>query len=220
MRVLAIVGISVLLIGRQVAAQGNPAGMQPSTAAAPRPDPNDTNTADRLFVYLVCTGGMAEVDAAKAAEKNATSTAVKDFARRMADDHAKANDQLKRIAGNADLSWPKEPDPDHKAMLAGLNKLSGAAFDRAYMQNQLVDHQKTAQLLEWVIGSGQNAPLRTYASDTLPTVLEHLEMAQAIIATMTGTGPQGLAAAGAPQTPPEPMRTGLKEPPGAKRVDR
>ncbi len=197
MRLLAIAMVSALVAGI-ASAQGNPAGMLPSTSAPPRSDVDSMNTQDRLFVYLVGTGGMAELDAAKQAGKLATGNAVKTFARQMADDHDRANDQLKDIAGKADLPWPKDVDPDHKAMLARLGKLSGAQFDRAYMESQLVDHQKTVQLLEWIITAGQDAQLRKYASDTLPTVLGHLQMAQSILGTLNGAGPQGLAAVDSP----------------------
>ncbi|RWM85344.1 MAG: DUF4142 domain-containing protein, partial [Mesorhizobium sp.] len=46
------------------------------------------------------------------------------------------------------------------------------------------DHQKTVQLLEWEIGSGQDADLQHFASETLPTVLEHLKLARDIKAEL------------------------------------
>ena len=49
------------------------------------------------------------------------------------------------------------------------------------MRGQVVDHQKTAQLLDWEIDAGQNAALQRFAAETLPTVLEHLGMARGIV---------------------------------------
>ncbi|MGO4837586.1 DUF4142 domain-containing protein, partial [Rhizobiaceae sp. 2RAB30] len=37
--------------------------------------------------------------------------------------------------------------------------------------------QKTAQLLAWEIGSGEDAELQRFAADALPTVIDHLDMA-------------------------------------------
>jgi putative membrane protein len=52
--------------------------------------------------------------------------------------------------------------------------------DRIYIQGQITNHQRTAQLLLYVIGSGQNAELKKFASDLLPIVYGHLRMAQTI----------------------------------------
>jgi putative membrane protein len=65
--------------------------------------------------------------------------------------------------------------------------MSGAAFDRAYIAGQVADHQKTAQLLEYEIGSGQDVELKTFASEILPIVLEHLQIAKDIQAQLTGS---------------------------------
>ena len=64
-----------------------------------------------------------------------------------------------------------------------LEKLSGTAFDVAYAQAQLQDHQRTLQLLEYEIGSGQDEALRSFAAESLPQIRKHLEMAQNIAAT-------------------------------------
>jgi putative membrane protein len=65
-----------------------------------------------------------------------------------------------------------------------LKGLDGGAFDLAYMGNQLQEHQKAAILLEWEINSGQDAPLQQFASQTLPLVLRHLEMAKKVKASL------------------------------------
>jgi putative membrane protein len=51
------------------------------------------------------------------------------------------------------------------------------------------DHQKAAQLLEWEIGSGQDTQLKSFAAETLPVVLQHLQMARNLQAQMTGKAP-------------------------------
>jgi hypothetical protein len=62
-------------------------------------------------------------------------------------------------------------------MRAELDSANGRAFDLAYMQGQVIDHQKTAILLQWEIGQGQKPELQRFAAETLPTVLAHLEIA-------------------------------------------
>ena len=75
---------------------------------------------------------------------------------------------------------PGDLDEEHKAMRAELDKLSGADFDVAYIRGQVAGHQKTAQLFEWEIGSGQDPQLKNFASQVLPVVLRHLQTAMAI----------------------------------------
>jgi putative membrane protein len=199
MRVPALVAaITLILLGSASAQIGNPAGMTPGTPETSPgvPVPNSSNTEDRLFAMLVGAGGMAEVDFATLADKKAQNPRVKDFARRLIQDHSRANDELKRLAGQAGLPLPNELDPDHKMKRAELDKLSGGAFDLGYMQSQLVDHQKTATLMQWEIGSGQNGDLQRFAAAQLPAILAHLHMAQDILNELTGQGTQGLAEAG------------------------
>jgi putative membrane protein len=196
MRVSAIGAACAFFISAGALAQiGNPAGMSPSTplSAPGKPAPHYPNTQDRLFVHLAATGGMAEVEAGKLAAGKAQSPAVARFAKMMVDEHSKTNERLKALAGKADIPLPPGLDPDHKAMLASLEKLTGAEFDIAYMQEQVIDHQKTVQILQWEMSLGQDAQLQRLAADALPAVLHHLERAQAIMAELTGAPPQGLA---------------------------
>ena len=107
-------------------------------------------------------------------------------ARQMAEDHAKANNRLEELARADRIILPKEPDEDHRVVRQDLQKLSGAAFDRTYIHSQLQDHQKTAQLLEYEIDSGEDPELKQFAVQTLPIVLAHLRMAQNIDQQLAG----------------------------------
>jgi putative membrane protein len=199
--ILIVAGLVAVAVVPAAAQMGNPAGRTPGTPQSEpgQPAPHHPNAQDRLFVYLAHTGGLAEVAAGRSAEKRASSAAVRDFARRMVQDHSKANEQLVPLAKAANIPLPETPDPDHRAQQSELDKLSGAAFDRAYMQQQLVGHQKMTTILQWQIGSGQDPALQRHATQNLPIVLEHLRMAQVIIAELTKAAPQGLAASSASQ---------------------
>lgn len=176
---------------------GNPAGTPPGTpqAAPGVPAPHQPNQADRSFVRAATIGGMAEVELGKLAEQKGHSDAVKSFGQRMVQDHTKANNRLAALAKAADIPQPDALDDEHRAMRDQLTNFSGERFDQAYMRGQMTDHQKTAQLLEYEIGSGQDTALKSFASETLPIILDHLHMAQDILARMTGAAQQ---ASGAP----------------------
>jgi putative membrane protein len=111
---------------------------------------------------------------------------VQEFARRMVNDHIKANDRLIGLAKKDGIVVPDKLDQEHKLMRDRLNAANGAEFDLVYIAGQVADHQKAAQLLEHEIGSGQDVELISFASETLPVVLEHLRGAQEIQAELTG----------------------------------
>lgn len=182
---------------------GNPGFFAPDTRfdAPGQPAPNQPNANDVLFAQLVAEGGRAEVAFAELAAEKADADAVGDFASRMIDDHSAANDRLAGLAEDSGIPLPEGLNPDHEAMLAELEGLEGRDFDLAYMRGQVVDHQKATQLLIWEINAGQEGELQRFASDTLPTILEHLRLAQEIVADLSAdvVAEAGDATAGEPE---------------------
>ena len=150
------------------------------------PAPHQPNQPDRLFVREAAIGGMAEVAAGKLASQKCGAPAVREFGQRMVADHSKANDQLANLAKAANIPLPDMLDPEHQSISERLEKLRGAEFDAAYIAAQIQDHQRTIQLLEYEIGSGQEPDLKAFASQVLPIVIQHLQIAQAVQAQLAG----------------------------------
>jgi putative membrane protein len=135
--------------------------------------------ADRMFAEKAAAGGVAEVEAGKVAGQRAGHDKVKQFGARMVQDHSKANDELKQIASGKGLQLPSAPDAHNREMMAKMQKLSGAEFDRAYMDHMVKDHQKDVAAFEKEASSGQDPDIKAFAAKTLPTLREHLKMAEA-----------------------------------------
>lgn len=172
--------LSATLAAPSFAAIGNPAGespLAPNAEAAPR----GTNNVDQLFIQLVGIGGQTEVELGDMAGRKAQSDAVKQFGQRMAKDHKQASQKLERIAKDHDIGITQQADPDHAMQRKHLNDLKAGEFDKEYIRTQIAEHQRTALLLTWQIGSGQNADLKNYAADNLPIVLDHLDHAKNIL---------------------------------------
>ncbi len=74
-----------------------------------------------------------------------------------------------------------------QAMVDRLSKLSGAEFDRAYMQQQMKDHEKAVELFQKQADKGKDQELKDWASKTLPTLREHHRMVREIASTV-GSG--------------------------------
>jgi len=169
-------------------APGNPGGMSPTTSeSAPgKPAPHQINQADRTFVRALAMGGLAEVELAKLAAQQASNDAVKDFAQRMIKDHGEANDRLASLAKANGIALPDQLDSEQRSMRDRLQQAGKTEFDHAYIRGQITSHQQAVQLLVYQIGSGENEDLKTFASDILPVVLDHLRMAQSIAAEISG----------------------------------
>jgi putative membrane protein len=134
--------------------------------------------ADDAFVTKAVKGGMAEVELGKLAAEKGMAAEVKKFGQRMADDHSKAGDELKTLAQHKNITVPTEIDAKDKALRDRLIKLSGPAFDRAYMQAMVADHVKDVNEFKMESRSGADPDVKAWAAKTLPTLEDHLKMAR------------------------------------------
>jgi putative membrane protein len=169
-----------------------------STAAAQNTNSSTTSTAragntatlsssDRKFAMTAAMGGMSEVEMARLALTKASSDAVKQYAQKMIDDHTAANAELMQIASAKGLTLPTAPDAKHRAMMAKMEKLSGAEFDRQYiMMAGHKDHSKMEKLFRDESTRGRDADLKAFAAKTLPVVQQHLQMARDLHGQMPG----------------------------------
>ena len=137
-----------------------------------------SGSADLTFVLDAAKGGMAEVELGQLAADKASSDDVKKFGQRMVTDHSKANDELKTLAQSKNITLPTAIDAKDKATHDRLAKLSGPAFDRAYMAHMVTDHRKDVNEFKKETTAGKDPDVKSWASKTLPTLEEHLKMAQ------------------------------------------
>jgi putative membrane protein len=133
-------------------------------------------------------GGMAEVELGRVASEKSSSDEVKQFAQRMVTDHGKANAELKTLAEKKGISLPTELDSKHKQTVDKLSKLSGEAFDRAYMDEMRKDHKKDVSEFKQQSVSGSDPEIKSWAAATLPTLQEHMQMAERTHAVVGTSG--------------------------------
>lgn len=136
------------------------------------------SSSDRKFMEKAAIGGMAEVQMGTLAKERGMSDEVKSFANRMVTDHGKANDELKQLASSKGVTLPTDVDKQHKGKMDKLAKLQGPDFDRAYMKDMVSDHKKDVSEFKKEAKKAKDSDLQGWASKTLPTLEEHLAMAQ------------------------------------------
>lgn len=155
-------------------------------AACNKDDDNNSDTlsdTDRTFMTNASYSNYAEVSAGSLAASQGNMSTVKSFGTMMVSDHTSAQADLVSIGtqvGKTDL--PTGPDSAHQAMTHMLMMMSGRAFDSAYMKMQVIDHQKTIDLMNAEINNGREQRVKNYASAKLPTVQMHKRMADSIVA--------------------------------------
>lgn len=125
------------------------------------------------FVTKAANGGMFEVKLSELAVERARAQEVKNFARQMIEDHGKANQALKNAASKAGASVPQNLDNKHQARLDELRKSKDERFDNAYINSQAVAHDEAVKLFSGYSSSGDHEALRSFASNTLPTLQRH-----------------------------------------------
>ena len=135
---------------------------------------------DADFVMKAGQAGIAEVAAGRMAEKQGQSAATKAFGKRMVADHTKAGDALKRAAEKSGAQMPTTMSDAQKQAGEKLAGLKGDAFDKAYAEQMVKDHEGAVALFEKESTSGGDSDLKAFAGMTLPTLQDHLKMAKAL----------------------------------------
>jgi putative membrane protein len=137
-------------------------------------------SSDTKFASEAAVGGLEEVQLGQIAAQKGASDEVRQFGQKMVDDHSKANQDLMQVASGKGLSLPTALDAKHQAEVQKLSALSGDAFDKAYVDLMLKDHKKDVGEFQKESTGGADADIKSFASRTLPTLQEHLQMIQRI----------------------------------------
>ena len=156
-----------------------------AVAAAAAEGPSDAQIA-----AIVVTANQVDIDAGALAQTKASATEVRDFARLMVTDHGAVNTSATQLA--AKLKVTPEPNDTSRSLqkggddnLASLKKLGGAAFDRAYVDHEVVYHQAVLDALDkTLIPSARNAELKALLVKVRPAFVAHLEHAKQLQGTL------------------------------------
>jgi len=135
---------------------------------------------DAMFVKEASAAGAAEVALGKLGQSQGHSDQVKQFATQMVKDHTAANEELTSLASEKGLTVATDPSAADAATAKRMGALQGAAFDAAFSKKMLADHKKAVALFQREAANGKDADLKAFAAKTLPTLKQHLSMAQAL----------------------------------------
>jgi putative membrane protein len=169
MRLLPIIA-AILLFGGPALAQGEKTGVKDVLGMSP-------STPD--FVKQVATSDMFEIQSSELAAQRGDAT-TKAFAKQMISAHRESSDQLKGLvtSGKVKETLPTKLDSAHQEKLDKLEGLYGMDFTKQYRRDQIEAHKEAVSLFERYANGGDNLALKDWAGKTLPTLRQHLEMAE------------------------------------------
>jgi len=134
-------------------------------------------SADMAFVREASSSNLMEIRLGQLAQSKASNQAVKQFAQRMVADHNNLQNQLTSVAAAGGQSFTPTMDSRHQNQINRLQSLSGAEFDRDYMNLMIRAHQRDVNNFQTQSQSANSSQVRTLATNSLPVMQQHLSLA-------------------------------------------
>ena len=161
--------------GSQAGQQGQATRQNPPAQTTPLPAERDED-----FVKDIAQGSEVEIAASKLAVTKASNAEVKAYAQKLIDDHTAASKELEALVKSKNATWPPD-DPGMKSKKEkheSLQTLTGAAFDKEYLEDMINDHESALARVGRQATNGKDASIKAFASKMQPKLLEHLKMAR------------------------------------------
>jgi putative membrane protein len=140
---------------------------------------------DEQFITKAAQGGMMEVEVGRLAQEKGSTNEVKEFGRKLEQDHTKANDELKKLAASKNVQLPADMGAE-KAAVDKIRGLSGDQFDKAFLKMAVRDHKKDVNEFQKQTTRSMDSDVKNFATTTLPTLQEHLRQAEQLQGSTRG----------------------------------
>ncbi|RYU80078.1 DUF4142 domain-containing protein [Hymenobacter persicinus] len=153
-----------------------PVDMNANNASAE--GPTAPHSTDAEFMQSAAASDQNEIQLSKLALEKGVTGMVKDHANMMIKDHTKSTTDLKAIASKKNVVLPPDMDGEHKALAAEMRKLSGKDFEKKFMDQMVLDHQKTLNTLKAHQAMTKDADVQGFIGKVTPVVQGHLDMSK------------------------------------------
>jgi putative membrane protein len=138
------------------------------------------SSADKSFVKNAIEGGNAEIELGEMAMARGTSDDVKQFGKKMVDDHTQLGEQMKTVAGQIGVTPPKAIPALDKALEMKLKMLSANDFEAAYIKAMVKDHQQDLADFKKEAMNGSSPAVKNAATQGMQVISSNLQMIQQI----------------------------------------
>lgn len=146
---------------------------------------------DPQIAKIVVTADQVDIDASKLAVSKSTNPEVKKFAQTMVTDHSGVNKQAMALVTKlkvtpADSDTAKSLYDGGKSNVTALKALKGKAFDKAYIDHEVVYHTAVIEAIDkTLIPSAKNEELKALLVKVRPAFVAHLEHAKMVQASVS-----------------------------------
>jgi putative membrane protein len=183
-----LVALPLLMLYQFGAAQQTPSPQNPPPrgTASFEPPPalaEDAPLTAQTFVIRAAIANMMEIDLADLALSRSHDAGLQAYARKMRDDHWRAQEKLRTVAGDATIALPAMPDKKHQDLKDALKRAPADEFDAGYVKAIVSGHDEAVALFDAAANS-KSTPLpdafRRYAAEMLPIIRKHRDEAYAL----------------------------------------
>ena len=115
---------------------------------------------------------------AELVEKRASRQEVKDFAKKMDEDHKALLKDLTTTLKNRKIAIVAGTSKKDKARCKDLGKLEGKDFEVAFLKDVVADHEKAIRVCENQIANGKDEKVTEFATSAVKKLREHLKEAK------------------------------------------
>jgi predicted outer membrane protein len=139
--------------------------------------------------YLVQANqvGLLEIQLSQLALQKSTNAQVRQFAQRMIDEHTQMNSRVTAMAQQKNVTLSDTLSAEKQAKVDVMSSYSGADFDKAYMDRNIHVHTKSVSMTSVVAQSSTDADIKALATQNLPMLQAHLQLAQSINTSVQAT---------------------------------
>lgn len=130
------------------------------------------------FVATAASSDMFEISSSELATEKSETAGITEFADMMITDHTQASEELQTAAESAGVEVPTEMMEKHASQLQELESLSGAEFEAAYIEAQVMAHEEALTLMQDYAENGEDEALKAHAAKVAPIIEQHHQEAQ------------------------------------------
>jgi putative membrane protein len=186
-----LVALPLLLLYQPGSAQQTP---PPRGTASFEPPPSlaeDAPLTAQTFVIRAAVVNMAEIELADLALSRSQNTKLQAYARKMRDEHWRAQEKLRAIAGDAKIALPAMLDKKHQDLQDALKRAPADEFDAGYIKAIVSGHDQAVALFDAAASSKTKTlpqSMQRYAAEMLPIVRSHRDAAYALRSSSAAVG--------------------------------
>jgi len=190
-----LVALPVLTLYQLAAAQQTtPQTPPPRGTASFEPPPSlaeDAPLTAQTFVIRATIVNMAETELADLALTRSHNPKLQAYARKMRDEHWRAQEKLRTVAAEAQIAMPAMLDKKHLDIKDALKRAPADEFDAGYVKAIVSGHDEAVALFDAAANSKTKTlpqSMQRYAAEMLPTIRNHRDAAHALQSSSAPVG--------------------------------